>query len=231
MATSCSEWESCRTRTHDRNPLLRNGFQTLHTHTKIKQGSGGRWNKGKPGWRARPVKRKRAWRNRHTRVPGWGWPWSGLCGFPDRSGLPDQSGMRGLPDRSGLRGLPERWAPGTERNAWAHGTERALERTVGSRNGAGSGADSVGSRNGAGSGADSAGSRERSGLWSGLCWLPERSGLWSGLCRLPERSGLWSGLCRLPERSGPWSGMRGLKFMQFCFFMLGSIFTFSASSI
>ncbi len=160
MATSSSEWESCRTRTHDRTPLLRNGFQTLSTHThKKKQGSGGRWNEGKPGWRARPVKRKRVWRNRHTRVPGWGWPWSGLCGFPDQSGLPDRSGMRGLPDRSGICGLPE----------WS-GLRGLPER---------SGLRGLPERSGLWSGLR--GFPERSGLWSGLRGLPEQSGLWSGL--------------------------------------------------
>ncbi len=64
---------------------------------------------------------------------------------------------------------------------------------MGSRNRAGSEADSVGSRNGAGSEADSVGSW--SGLWSGLCGLTERSGLWSGLCGLTERAleqNLWA---------------------------------------
>ncbi len=63
-------------------------------HTLNRKCLGGRW--------ARPVEWKRAWSNEHTGVPGWGWPWSGLCGFPDRSGVQDRSGLHGLPDRSGL---------------------------------------------------------------------------------------------------------------------------------
>ncbi len=41
----------------------------------------------------------------------------------------------------GLEGTP--WAPGLERTLWAPGLEWALERTLGSRTGAGSVADSV----------------------------------------------------------------------------------------
>ncbi len=48
---------------------------------------------------------KRAWSNGLTGVPRWGWPWSGLCGFLDRSGL------RGLPERSGRHTAAARCVP------------------------------------------------------------------------------------------------------------------------
>ncbi len=59
--------------------------------------------------------------------------------------------------------------------------------SVGSRNGAGSGADSVGSRNGAGSGADSVGSRNGAGS------VGSRNGAGSGADSVGSRNGAGSG--------------------------------------
>ncbi len=63
--------------------------------------------------------------------------------------------------------------------------------SVGSRNGAGSGADSVGSRNGAGSGADSVGSRNGAG--SGADSVGSRNGAGSGADSVGSRNGAGSG--------------------------------------
>ncbi len=136
----------------------------------------------------------------HTGVPGWGWPWSGLCGSQTGAGPgPEWTAWAPRPERALERSVCSLTRRALERTVWAPGTERLWSglrglpngaNCVGSRNGADcvgsrNGAGSVGSRGGTGSGADSVGSRAERALERTARGLPERSGLRG----LPERSG------------------------------------------